>query len=207
MVRTDPFYDVLFSRRSIRRFRPQPVPRAKIERLLRAAMWAASAHNRQPWRFVVLQSDARKEALAKAMGERLRRDLQADGLPAELIERDVARSYGRMCGAPVLIVVCMSMEDMDRYPDPRRQENERIMAMQSTAMAGQNLLLAAQAESLGACWMCAPLFCADVVKSHLELPEEWEPQGLIVCGYPAEQRQKTRAPLHSRVIFADEASW
>jgi F420 biosynthesis protein FbiB-like protein len=73
---------------------------------------------------------------------------------------------------------------MDYYPDARRQAAERLMAVQSVAMAVQNLLLAAHAEGLGACWMCAPLFCPDAVRSALSLPEDWEPQALVTLGYP-----------------------
>ena len=58
------------------------------------------------------------------------------------------------------------------------------MAVQSVAMAVQNLLLAAHAEGLGACWMCAPLFCAEIVCRALDLPADWEPQALITLGYP-----------------------
>lgn len=197
------FYGVLFSRRSIRRYLPRPVPRDILERVLAAATWAPSAHNRQPWRFAVVESVERKQALAKAMGRRLRQDLEADNRPREFIEKDLSRSYSRISSAPVLIVVCLTMADMDQYPDEVRQRNEWIMATQSVAMAGQNLLLAAQAEGLGACWMCAPLFCPDVVGAQLKLPEEWQPQGLIACGYAAEIRRKRREPLASRVRFEE----
>ena len=74
------------------------------------------------------------------------------------------------------------MADMDQYPDDRRQQAERVMAVQSVALAAQNLLLAAHAEGLGACWMCAPLFCPDVVRDALALPEDWEAQALIHAG-------------------------
>jgi F420 biosynthesis protein FbiB-like protein len=93
------------------------------------------------------------------------------------------------------------MVDMDRYPDPERSAAERLMAVQSTALAVQNLLLAAHAEGLGACWMCAPLFCPDVVSAQLNLPEDWEPQALITIGYPAEQKQSARQPLETRVLW------
>jgi len=191
--------ETVVSRRSIRRYRPDPVPRDVIEALLKAAIWAPSAHNRQPWRFCVIESAARREALASAMGARLRRDLAADGMPADLIEKDAARSYARMTSAPLIIVLCLSMADMDRYADERRNLNEYVMAAQSTAMAGQNLLLAAHEAGLGACWMCAPLFCPDVVGATLELPDDWQPQALITLGYPAEVREKTRHPLEMSV--------
>lgn len=203
MIKEAGFFDVLFSRRSIRRYLQKPIPAGVLERVLTAALWAPSAHNRQPWRFAVVPGAQGRQKLARAMGQRLRRDLQADGAPQKVIEKDVNRSYRRISGAPVVIVVCLSMADMDTYPDATRQRNEWIMAVQSTAMAGQNLLLAAQVEGLGACWMCAPLFCADVVSETLALPADWQPQGLITLGFPAENKEKTRAPLSSRVLYVE----
>ncbi len=198
-----PLLNFLQTRRSIRRYRPDPIPSEKIEQILTAATWAPSAHNRQPWRFAVITQDKTKHALATAMGSKLRADLAADGLPLHLIEKDASRSYQRITNAPLLILLSLTMADMDSYPDAERQQNEWLMAVQSTAMAGQNLLLAAHALGLGACWMCAPLFSPDVVRHTLDLPADWQPQALITIGYPAETRQKTRHPLHSRVLYVD----
>jgi coenzyme F420-0:L-glutamate ligase/coenzyme F420-1:gamma-L-glutamate ligase len=202
MSTTETLLQLIHTRRSIRQFEPRPVARSLIERLVEAACWAPSAHNRQPWRFVVLDGEDRKRELVEAMGARLAADLRADGLEEAQIERDVSRSRRRLTGAPVLLLVCLSMQDMDCYPDAFRQQHERLMAAQSVAMAAQNLLLLAHAEGLGACWMCAPLFCPDVVRETLNLPEAFEPQGVIALGYPAEQRTKTRKPLETRLIFA-----
>ena len=168
--------------------------------MLEAALWAPSAHNRQPWRFAVLAQTEHKQALAQAMADRLRSDLHADGLDEVAIERDAGRSYEQLRGAPVVIVVCLSMLEMDAYPDERRQQFEHQMAIQSTSMAAQNLLLAAQAEGLGACWLCAPLFCPDIVRATLDLPEDWEPQGAVILGYPASQRSKTRHNLATKIL-------
>ncbi len=191
---------VVIERRSIRRYRPEAIARSLIEHVLTAAIWAPSAHNRQPWRFAVVQGEQRL-CLAQAMGARLRHDLAADGVDANVIEADAARSYSRMTTAPVLIVLCLSMVDMDHYPDERRNRAEYLMAAQSTAMAGQNLLLVAHSVGLAACWMCAPLFCPEIVTDVLALPEDWQPQALITLGYPAETREKSRKPLESSVIW------
>ncbi len=172
-----------------------------VERLLSAAVWAPSAHNRQPWRFVVMEGAATRQRLAAAMNASLRRDLAADRLPAEAIERDAGRAYARIAGAPLLILLCLTLADMDDYPDPHRRAHEATMAAQSVAMAGQNVLLAAHALGLGACWLCAPLFCPEVVRETLALPLDWQPQGLITAGYPAEAKEKTRAPLETRVLY------
>ncbi|MBZ0296771.1 MAG: nitroreductase family protein [Anaerolineae bacterium] len=191
----------IVTRRSLRRYLPRLVPRTLIEQILNAAIWAPSAHNRQPWRFAVIQGAAQKESLARAMGTRLRHDLKADGAPAEVIARDVNRSYERITSAPALIMVCLSLVDMDDYPDEKRSQAEYVMTVQSTAMAGQNLLLAAHELGLGACWMCAPLFCPEVVRETLLLPDDWQPQGLVTLGYPAQTREKTRHPLETSVVW------
>lgn len=193
--------NLIKTRRSIRRYTADPIPPETILRLLEAAGWAPSAHNRQPWRFAVLTQPGDKERLAAAMGARLRTDRSADGDDPAAIERDVARSYARLTGAAVLMIVCLSMADMDSYPDPQRNLNERLMAVQSTAMAAQNLLLLAHAAGLGACWLCAPLFTPELVRETLNLPEDWEPQGLITLGYPAETREKNRVPIDTIVKF------
>lgn len=191
----------LFTRRSVRRYQPKPILPEWIEQLLTAAIWAPSAHNRQPWRFVVIQTSAVKEQLATAMGKQLQQDLAADGVPAHLIEQDANRSYQRLTNAPLLILLCLSMAEMDSYPDEKRNRNEWVMAVQSTAMAGQNLLLAAEALGLAACWMCAPLFCPDLVREVLALPADWQPQGLVTVGYPAETQTKSRHPLAQKVKY------
>jgi F420 biosynthesis protein FbiB-like protein len=193
--------DALYTRRSIRRYQDRPVPRALVEQALNAAIWAPSAHNRQPWRFAVVDTPENKERLARAMGDRLRADLTADGVPVDVIERDAARSYARITAAPVAVVLCLSMVDMDSYPDERRSRNEFLMAVQSVALAGQNFLLAAHAAGLGACWMCAPLFVPAVVCAALDLPDDWQPQALLTLGFPAEQREKTRHPLAHSVLW------
>lgn len=183
-------------RRSIRRFNGSSIPPEILQRVVEAATMAPSAHNRQPWRFVILTTLEDKQSLANALGERLREDRLADGDAPSQIERDVDQSIARISSAPAVVIGCLSMEAMDVYPDERRITAEYIMAVQSVSMAAQNLLLAAHAEGLGACWLCAPLFAKDLVREELSLPEGWEPQGLIILGYPAEAGQeRPRRPL------------
>src|SRR5262245_40682513 len=127
---------IIQTRRSIRRYQQdRPVPREVLESVLTTATCAPSAHNRQPWRFVVITSPDERKDLALAMGTQLRADLVADNAPPEIIEKDVTRSYARISNAPALVLACLSMIDMDRYPDEKRANAERIMAIQSTALA------------------------------------------------------------------------
>ena len=183
--RKDDYLAWLQSRQSVRRFLPRPVPRPIVERLLQAATFAPSAHNRQPWRFLVLESQASRQKLAERMNAAFRRDLLADGYPVEEVEAQVLRSRQRIFQAPVVILLCLDPSQGDVYPDPRRQQAEISMGVQGVAMAGENLLLAAHAEGLGGVWVCAPLFAPTEVRQALDLPGEWLPQGLIFLGYPA----------------------
>lgn len=140
------------------------------------------------------------------MSQRWRQDLLADGADEDVVERRIAISQSRLTSASALFVGCLTMEEMDEYPDPLRNQAEMTMAIQSTALACQNLLLAAHHYGLGACWMCAPLFVPELVRNVLELPLSWQPQVLITLGYPAEgyaahQLVKERAPLEKVTLW------
>jgi F420 biosynthesis protein FbiB-like protein len=192
---------IIHQRRSVRRYTNQPLDPALLTAMLEAVSWAPSAHNRQPWRFCVVTSVEGKGRLSAAMGKQWRADLSADLADPDFIERRVAISHARITGAAALVIAGLTLADMDRYPDSARAKAEWAMAVQSVALACQNLLLAAEANGVAACWMCAPLFVPELVRSVLELPADWEPQALITLGYPAESKQKERAPIESRIIW------
>jgi coenzyme F420-0:L-glutamate ligase/coenzyme F420-1:gamma-L-glutamate ligase len=195
-------HSFLRSRRSVRRYGPRLPSAESIQRIFATASQAPSAHNRQPWRFLVLSSFETKDALASAMARRLVLDRQRDGDPEDMIEQDVQRSRQRITDAPIVIVIALTLEEMDSYPDGMRRQCEYLMAVQSTAMATQNLLLSAHAEGLGACWMCAPLFCPDDVKAALQMSDSWHVQGLVTLGYPSQPgRVRARKSVSDFVIF------
>jgi F420 biosynthesis protein FbiB-like protein len=150
----------------------------------------------------VILDESLKVRLAQTMGEALRVDRIAEGVDADEAQAEVNRSFDRISGAPVVVVICLTMEDMDHYLDEPRSHAEYLMAVQSVAMAGENLLLMAHAEGLGACWMCAPLFAQEIVREALDLPSSWEPQGMIILGHPAhEGRDRSRMPLDRVVLW------
>lgn len=190
----------LRSRRSVRRFKPEAIPDPTVERIIATAACAPSAHNRQPWRFCVVRSAEAKSRLADAMAVDFRRDLVRDSLPVEDVERRVETSRSRINTSPLVIVMCMDTSEMDVYPDARRQEAERIMAIQSTAAAGLQLLLAAEAEGLAGVWTCGPLFAPDAVRQALGLEPAWEPQAMFFIGQAGKEPQiKDSKPLETVV--------
>jgi F420 biosynthesis protein FbiB-like protein len=199
---TTDLHDFLRTRRSIRRFKPDPVPDSVIQTILSTATFAPSAHNRQPWRFVVLTSPAVKEKLARAMAADFEHDLARDGLSPEKIQVQIKRSKDRITSAPVAILLCLNMSEMDSYPDEKRQHAERMMAVQSAAAAGLQLLLAAHAEGLGGVWACWPLFAQETIQRTLGLSLTWEPQGMFFIGYPDNVPElRERKSLDEIVIF------
>ena len=194
---------LLKSRRSIRRYKQKKIPRDLLKSLIEVATWAPSAHNSQPWRFIVIEDNEKKRSLAEAMADRWMEDLERDGIPHDERFRLRSESIENFVNSPVIIVACISLEDMDKYSDSRRQRCEWIMATQSLSAAIQNLLLAASAYGLGACWHCAPLFCEEEVRKVLDIPGEVEPQALITLGYPAEEVESpSRFPLE-KIAFRD----
>jgi coenzyme F420-0:L-glutamate ligase / coenzyme F420-1:gamma-L-glutamate ligase len=201
-VSDDAFWGAILGRRSVRRYAAQPVPAGLVDKLLEAAHWAPSAHNRQPWHFVLLNEPARRRRLAEAMAANWQADLLADGADPALVSRRAVLSIERITSAPLAILPCLDLASLDIYPDSQRQQREWQMGVQSVALACQNLLLAAQHHGLVACWMCAPIFCPELVLATLDLPPTLEPQALLTVGFPPDDapRSKARAPLASRVI-------
>jgi len=80
-------FDVVKQRRSIRKYLPKPVQKEVILQVLATAGCAPSAHNSQPWRFIILQDDIVKRRLVDAMAEAWAKDLQRDGIKVELDKR------------------------------------------------------------------------------------------------------------------------
>lgn len=208
----DDLHTFLRTRRSIRRFKPDPVADSVIERILTTATYAPSAHNLQPWRFVVIPcSDdfshpaptttpalagyvrevvTTRKKLAQALTASMRADMLSEGASESDIEKRVATSLRRMDEAPVIILLCRDATAV-RADAPE----EVTMSIQSTALAGLQLLLAAHAEGLGGNWICWPLYAQKETQKALELPETWEPQAMFFLGYadeiPAPRKLKT----------------
>ncbi len=188
-------FTIIRGRRSVRAFRPDPLTREQIKAVLEAARWAPSPHGRQPWRFVVLATPEARTRLAEAMGVTWRRQLALDGQDAATIETRFHKSRQRIIGAPVVVLLCLYLEDLDVYPDAERQAAEVTMAVQSLGCAAQNMLLAAYALGFDGGWMCAPLFCQETVRAALGLDATLHPHALITLGYAAQD--PTRRPRRS----------
>jgi len=149
----------IMTRTSIRQYQDRPVEQEKVEQLLRAAMAAPTAVNKQPWHFYVLNT---KEAI-----NRLADASQRGG--------DMVRS------AALVIVVC---GDMDKALEGKARE----YWIQDTSAATENLLLAAHALGLGAVWTGVyPMKeRVEMTTKVLSLPENLVPLCTILIGYPAE---------------------
>lgn len=194
----------LAARRSIRAFADAPVPRDRMDALVEAACIAPAPHHSRPWRFVIVDTPSAKGALADGMGARWRADLAGDEVPAPRIEELVAESHRRLTTAPALVLGCLTWDGLDRYPDPARQRAEWGMALLSLGAAVENLVLAATDAGLASCWVAAPIFCPEVARDALTLPEDWLPHALVLVGHPlpaATGRPRSPVPLDDLRAF------
>ncbi len=179
---------LLRARRSVRRYRSDPVPAALLDELLAAAVWAPSASNRQNWEFVVVTAAATKQLMAEAVRTRwqeLTADAAADGALAEL--RRYAEHFAWFAAAPAVIAVACRRPEL--FLQELLGEDAVAVAGQRTAaaMAAQNLMLAATAAGLGSCCLTGPLAAAAALRPLLGLHERQELVCLITVGYPAEE--------------------
>jgi F420 biosynthesis protein FbiB-like protein len=196
---------IITGRRSVRAFRPDPVDPAQIAQILEAAHWAPSPHGRQPWRFAVITQAPTKLRLANAMGADWQRQLALDGQDPTIIATRFQKSHERITSAPLIVIPCLYLTDLDVYPDAERQAAETTMAIQSLGCAVQNMLLTAYSLGLDAGWMCAPLFCQPTVRDALGLATDLHPHALIPIGYAARDPvRRPRRPLTELIVFRDD---
>lgn len=198
------FASLAQGRHVVRRFQHTEVPRALVEQTLEAARWAPSPHGMQPWRFVVVTRRDLKQTLADAMSVEWRRNLEMDGESPEVVDTRLRMSYNRVLNTPVVVIPCLYMAGMHEYPDPRRAAAEEIMAIQSLGAAVQNILLSAYSLGLDTGWMCAPLFCPDIVREVLDLDPDLLPHALIQLGYAAQDPpRRPHRPVSELIVLYD----
>lgn len=177
--------EAVLTRRSVRAFTEEPVDPAALGRAVVAALTAPAPHHTRPVRFVHLADRARRRRLLDEMRAAWRADLERDGLTPERIDRRVRRG-DLLYGATEIVVPFLVREGAHSYPDARRAEAERTMFTIAAGAAVQGLLVALAAEGLGSCWVSSTIFCADLVRSVLEVPADWEPLGAVAVGHPVD---------------------
>lgn len=199
----------LEARRSIRAYLDHPVPRALLDRWVEAACIAPAPHHSRPWRFVVLDDAASKDALAHGMGERWRHDLLADGLDPARVDALVTASHTKLTGAPALVLACLTSDGLDEYADDGRRIAEWGLALLSLGAAVENLMLAVADDGWASCWVAAPMFCPAEARDALGLPGPWLPHALVTVGRPDPAyvgRPRPPVPLEELRRFADGAA-
>lgn len=193
-------YEAIEKRKSIRKFKAQPVPRELIEKLLNAAMHAPSGKNRQNWRFFVVQGKKRDEYLKYSQKSWLGiKDVLKVRLKPSLYEF-TERFFFTLGDAPVVIFAYSLNDPEEKY----------LTSIGSVYMAVENLNLAAVAEGLGCCTMGAPLEIEREVNSFLGIESVEVPAGAelkllcaVALGYPDHEPPKAKRQIDGRVMWVE----
>lgn len=172
------FFDVVKERRSVRKYKDQPIEKRDILKVLEAANWAPSAMNWQPWEFMVVSGEWLKqlgESYKGIVAEFARSQYDKDNskVPSNDDFIKFAAAYG---GAPVVIVVLSRRSS---------EHNEQKAALESACAAMENLVLAAADLGLGTCWMTGPLRDEVSLRKILSISDDREIIAVTPLGYPA----------------------
>lgn len=192
------FYKLLETRRSIRKYKKDPVPKAVIEKILQAGMQAPSGKNRQNWRFFVATGEKRDEYLKYSQKSWMGiKDVLQKRLKPSLYEF-TERFFYTLGDAPVVIFCYSHNDKSERYHT----------SIGSVYMAVENMNLACFVEGLGCCTMGAPLEIKDEVDEFLGVNEfeeykkgELELLCALVLGYPDHEPPKAPRQLEGRVTW------
>lgn len=194
------FYNLIESRKSIRKFKKDPVPQDVLQRILNAGMHAPSGKNRQNWRFFVVQGKKRDEYLQFSQKSWLGiKDVLKAKLKPSLYEF-TERFFFTLGDAPV-IVFCYSVNSA---------EERYHTSIGSVYMAAENINLACLVEGLGCCTMGAPLEIKAEVDEFLGIKEredykngELELLCAIVLGYPDHNPPKAPRQIEGRINWIE----
>jgi coenzyme F420-0:L-glutamate ligase/coenzyme F420-1:gamma-L-glutamate ligase len=175
-------------RRTIRAFTDAHVSEACLDEAIKSAATAPAPHHSRPWRFMVLRDEPARGELLDAMRERWANDLRlTDNMDEASINRRLARG-DVLRHAPVIVLPFVDLDSgAHRYPDAAREAAERDMFMVSGGAAVQSLMIRLSADGLGTAWISSTMFCADVVRHVLSLPQTCQPLGAVAVGWPASE--------------------
>ena len=197
-LEADPVLKAIKERRSVRRFQERDVEESKIELMLKAATWAPSANNDQPWKFVVVRDKETKEKVLNAFLDRMKDYFEEHGLPLERIRP----FWAGIWAAPVHIFAFCDTSVVEI--EEGWEKIEMLWSAQGVSAACQNMLLAAHALGLGAVWAGGSVAVEDEIKSMLGVPEGIKLMTVIAVGYPADEPlPPVRRPL-SDVMFLEK---
>jgi nitroreductase len=207
-------FEAILTLRSVRRFRPDPVPDAVLRRIIEAAIHAPSARNAQPWVFVVVRHGETKRAIAtlyRTAWERAQAYTTATDADADIKHRpdyarmmrnvdDLAMHLDRV---PVLILVCLDTQQLGPMADAAGHILAPQSAYASIFPAVQNLMLAARGLGLGSTLTTVYASAEADVRAVVGIPSHVHVAALVPLGYPAHPfRVPPRKPVES-VAFLD----
>jgi nitroreductase len=201
-MQIDEFLDLARKRRSIRKFKPDPVPDEYIEKILEAGRWAMSGANAQPWEFIVIKDQETKNKLAeiKKRDWEMTYITELTRLPEYRKPRALGKSSPDMLfnTAPVIIATVGDMRTMQASTLPGRFFEVHIYD-HNMANVTQMIHLAAAALGLSAQWVSIDLATEEEIKPILGIPHVLRLFTLIPIGYAAYQPTPYRRELSELV--------
>ncbi|MFC1979975.1 nitroreductase family protein [Chloroflexota bacterium] len=182
--------ELIKKRRSIHKFKPDPIPDEYVDKIIEAARWAPSGANSQPWEFIVVKKQELKDSIVKLFEENhaLAYRMEHTREPGYIFPsytRPPQQSPG-FATAPVFIIICGDPRTKDAFPIGAFLNRGQDIFTSSLASACLYMHLAATALGLGSQWVTPTSypFVQSLTKALLGIPKELEIYDMIATGYP-----------------------
>lgn len=210
-MQIDEFLELVKRRRSIRRFKPDPIPDEYVEKIIEAARWAMSGANGQPWEFIVVKDQKVKNAVLDTWSEAKGETYSIEQTRIEELRHNLFLKPHAIPGfkeAPVLIFVCgdtrtlMASVLSGRFLGGRGTAGDTYI--KNIANATQNLHLAAAALGLGAAWISVGHIWEQLLKPILDVPPAIDIHTIVPIGYPAYQPKPNYRREFKEIVHFDK---
>jgi nitroreductase len=187
--------NLIKNRKTIRKYKKIPISQETINSIVNGGIWASSLHGFQPWRFIIVRDKKIINKIAKILYKKSKVMTTGGNIILHSSSKTIMNSQ--------ILIVIYNSGAFTQWAARFRKEyikTAKISELSAISAAIQNMVLVAQEQGVGSCWLGAPLFCAEEINKLFKTKDELV--AILTLGYPRETgRRSLRKPLSQTLFY------